>query len=65
VLERQGAGRGLERPTALRDAVNTAAHTKLHDGEAVNAGATGEGNQGKCGKVIRELSFKEMTTAVA
>ena len=43
----------------------TAAHTKSYDDEAVNAGATGEGNQGKCGKVIRELSFKEMTTAVA
>jgi len=43
-LEGQGAGRGLEGPSALRGAGNTAAHTKLYDGDAVAAGAIAEGN---------------------
>ena len=50
IIEGQGAGRGLEGPSALRGAGNTAAHTKLYDSEAVTAGATGESNgeiQGK------------------
>ena len=44
ILEAYGAGRGLEGPSALRGAGNTAAHTKLYDGDAVAAGTIAEGN---------------------
>ena len=64
ILEGQLASRGLEGPTALRAAGNTAAYTKSYDDEAVTAGAIGEGsgeNQGKYLKGIMELSFMEVT----
>ena len=66
-LEGQGASRGLEGPTALRGAGNTAARMRSYDG-VVTAGAKGEGsgeNQGKYLKGIKELSFKEVTGPAA
>jgi len=52
----------------LRDAGNTAAHTKSYDDKTATAGTTGEGsgeNQGKYLKEIKELSFKEVTRPAA
>ena len=52
-LEGQGASRGLEGPTALRGAGNTAAHTKSYDDEAVAAGAIGDNNKEKSREILK------------
>ena len=60
----EGTGSGLEAPADLRDADKHVVRTKLLDGEAVTAAATGEGNgknRGKYLKGMKELSFKEVT----
>ena len=64
----EGAGSGLEGPTALRGAGNSAARTKISDDVALTARATGEGNgenQRKCLKGITQLSFSEAARPAA
>ena len=61
-LEGQGASRGLEGPTALRGAGNTAAHTKSYDDEAETAGAIGEGRGENQGEYFKELRSYPLRT---
>lgn len=52
-LEVQGCSRGLEGPTALRGAGDTAAHADSYDDEAIAAWAIGEGNGENHGQAER------------